>query len=85
VIGQIDLRRRGGARTAPTRPFPQEHCILEVWDAIKPTDFPNYDAGTWGPETAETLLTQEGHRWVTPTFLQCQEDQPVCRVTGVQP
>jgi glucose-6-phosphate 1-dehydrogenase len=59
--------------------------ILEVWEAIKPTDFPNYDSGTWGPETAETLLAQEGRSWVTPTSLQCQEDQPVCRVTRVEP
>ena len=28
--------------------------ILEAWDAIKPTDFPNYAAGTWGPEAANT-------------------------------
>jgi glucose-6-phosphate 1-dehydrogenase len=59
--------------------------ILEVWDNIKPTDVPNYAAGTWGPEMADTLLAQEGRSWVTPTFLQCQEDQPVCRVTTVQP
>ena len=59
--------------------------ILEVWDSIKPTDVPNYAAGTWGPEMAETLLAQEGRSWVTPTVLQCQEDQPVCRVTTVQP
>jgi glucose-6-phosphate 1-dehydrogenase len=59
--------------------------ILEVWDAIKPTDFPNYNAGTWGPEMAETLLAQEGRNWVTPTSLQCHEDQPICRVTRVQP
>jgi hypothetical protein len=51
----------------------------------EPTDVPNYAAGTWGPETAETLLAREGHSWVTPTFLQCREDQPVCRVTTVQP
>jgi len=59
--------------------------ILESWDTIKPTDFPNYAAGTWGPETANTLLAQEGRSWVTPTFLQCKEDQPICRVTAVQP
>ncbi|MGA9755947.1 MAG: glucose-6-phosphate dehydrogenase, partial [Desulfobaccales bacterium] len=55
--------------------------ILEAWDTIKPTDFPNYAAGTWGPEAANVLLAQEGHNWVAPTFLQCQTDQPVCRVT----
>jgi len=59
--------------------------ILEVWDTIPPTDFPNYLAGTWGPEAAKALLAQEGRSWATPTFLQCREDQPVCRVTLVQP
>jgi glucose-6-phosphate 1-dehydrogenase len=55
--------------------------VLEVWDRIKPTDFPNYQAGSWGPETAETLIAQDGRSWVMPTFLQCQEDAAVCRVT----
>jgi glucose-6-phosphate 1-dehydrogenase len=55
--------------------------VLEAWDAVKPTDFPNYQAGTWGPEVAETLIARGGHSWVMPTFLQCQEDIAVCRVT----
>jgi glucose-6-phosphate 1-dehydrogenase len=58
--------------------------ILEVWETIKPTDFPNYQAGIWGPEAAETLIAQDGRSWVMPTFLQCQEDSAVCRVTMVQ-
>ncbi len=58
--------------------------ILDVWDSIKPTDFPNYQAGSWGPEVAESLIAQDGHSWVMPTFLQCQEDTATCRVTMVQ-
>ena len=58
--------------------------ILEMWEAVRPSDFPNYQAGTWGPEDAEILLAQNGHSWVMPTFLQCQEDTAVCRVTMVQ-
>ncbi|HEY9073368.1 MAG TPA: glucose-6-phosphate dehydrogenase, partial [Desulfobaccales bacterium] len=58
--------------------------ILEVWDGTQPTDFPNYQAGTWGPEAAESLLAYDGHSWVMPTFLQCQEDTATCRVTMVQ-
>ncbi len=54
--------------------------VLESWDALKSTDFPNYQAGTWGPEDAEILVAQDGHNWVMPTFLQCQEDIAVCRV-----
>jgi glucose-6-phosphate 1-dehydrogenase len=55
--------------------------ILEVWEAARPTDFPNYLAGSWGPETAENLIAQDGHSWVTPTFLQCLEELAVCRIT----
>jgi glucose-6-phosphate 1-dehydrogenase len=55
--------------------------VLETWGAIRPTDFPNYQAGTWGPEAADTMIAQDGHSWVMPTFLQCQEDIAVCRVT----
>jgi glucose-6-phosphate 1-dehydrogenase len=57
--------------------------ILEVWDDTRPTDFPNYQAGTWGPEAAASLLAYDGRSWVMPTFLQCQEDTAVCRVTMV--
>jgi glucose-6-phosphate 1-dehydrogenase len=59
--------------------------VLQVWDTITPTDFPNYPAGTWGPDTADTLIAQDGRNWITPTFLQCRGDQPVCQVTMVQP
>ena len=55
--------------------------LLETWSAIKPTDFPNYQAGTWGPEAADTLISRDGHSWVMPTFLKCEEDIAVCRVT----
>jgi glucose-6-phosphate 1-dehydrogenase len=42
--------------------------VLQGWQAIPPTDFPNYAAGTWGPEDAERLLDQ-GHIWPLPTPL----------------
>ena len=38
--------------------------ILNVWETVQPTDFPNYQAGTWGPEAAETLLAQDGRNWI---------------------
>jgi glucose-6-phosphate 1-dehydrogenase len=55
--------------------------ILEVWEGVKATDFPNYQAGTWGPEEAEVLIAQDGRSWAMPTFLQCQEGTAVCRAT----
>jgi len=42
--------------------------VLEVWAATPPSDFPNYAAGTWGPEDSKGLLEQ-GHSWPLPTDL----------------
>ncbi len=43
--------------------------ILEVWAVAPPGDFPNYAAGTWGPENAQGLLAQ-GHSWPVPSELK---------------
>ncbi|MGB6727650.1 MAG: glucose-6-phosphate dehydrogenase [Terracidiphilus sp.] len=37
--------------------------ILEGWAAKTPQVFPNYFAGTWGPECADRLLEGGGHVW----------------------
>lgn len=37
--------------------------VLQAWDAIPPSGFPNYPAGTWGPESAEALIAQDGRSW----------------------
>jgi glucose-6-phosphate 1-dehydrogenase len=37
--------------------------ILDVWQALHPRDFPNYAAGSWGPEAADQLLRKAGHSW----------------------
>ena len=42
--------------------------VLDVWAAAPPSDFPNYAAGTWGPEDAQGLLAQ-GHSWPLPSAL----------------
>ncbi|GIV98177.1 MAG: hypothetical protein KatS3mg057_2834 [Herpetosiphonaceae bacterium] len=36
--------------------------LLEVWADEEP-NFPNYEAGTWGPQTAETMLERDGRSW----------------------
>lgn len=41
--------------------------ILDAWQSA-PTDFPNYQAGTWGPEAAEMLIAQDGRSWLEPAF-----------------
>jgi len=43
--------------------------VLEVWAASPPDDFPNYAAGTWGPESAEGLIARDGRSWALPTLL----------------
>jgi glucose-6-phosphate 1-dehydrogenase len=37
--------------------------ILDVWKALPPRSFPNYAAGSWGPQEAEALLERDGRRW----------------------
>ena len=43
--------------------------VLEVWALSPPSDFPNYAAGTWGPENTQGLLA-EGHSWPLPAALR---------------
>jgi glucose-6-phosphate 1-dehydrogenase len=37
--------------------------ILEAWASKKPETFPNYDAGSWGPECSDELLKRDNHSW----------------------
>ena len=37
--------------------------------------FPDYRAGTWGPETAENLIAQDGRSWLTPTVIQERNEE----------
>jgi glucose-6-phosphate 1-dehydrogenase len=41
--------------------------VLDAWAQNPASDFPNYRAGSWGPEAAERLVASEGHAWLTPT------------------
>lgn len=43
--------------------------VLDMWSISPPIDFPNYEAGTWGPEAANKLLALEGHSWPLPVEL----------------
>ncbi len=38
--------------------------VLQVWDSVEDSNFPNYPAGSWGPESAETLIAQDGRSWL---------------------
>ena len=37
--------------------------IIEAWAGKKPQVFPNYFAGSWGPECADHLLEKDNHAW----------------------
>ncbi|HYN70466.1 MAG TPA: glucose-6-phosphate dehydrogenase [Candidatus Eisenbacteria bacterium] len=37
--------------------------ILEAWLEMPPPDFPDYAAGTWGPEAASALIERDGRHW----------------------
>lgn len=42
--------------------------VLETWETVLPLTFPNYQAGTWGPEAAEALISRDGRSWQTPVI-----------------
>ncbi len=37
--------------------------ILERWHESPPSDFPNYQSGTWGPKAADEMLARDGREW----------------------
>jgi glucose-6-phosphate 1-dehydrogenase len=37
--------------------------IIERWENTPAPEFPNYSAGTWGPEKATELIQSEGRQW----------------------
>ncbi|MCY7291629.1 MAG: glucose-6-phosphate dehydrogenase [Ferruginibacter sp.] len=42
--------------------------ILEMWKDNPSVNFPNYNAGTNGPETAEALIAKDGNNWIILPF-----------------
>ncbi len=45
--------------------------ILQHWAETKPSDFPNYAAGSWGPQAADALLGRTGRAWRVPGGVGC--------------
>jgi glucose-6-phosphate 1-dehydrogenase len=41
--------------------------VLDVWRALPARNFPNYAAGTWGPDEADELLARTGRHWRNPS------------------
>jgi glucose-6-phosphate 1-dehydrogenase len=40
--------------------------IIQTWQISRPRDFPNYEAGSWGPKAADDFLQRDGRRWRQP-------------------
>jgi glucose-6-phosphate 1-dehydrogenase len=37
--------------------------ILEAWQHLPEPAFPNYEAGTWGPDESDDFIQRDGRRW----------------------
>ena len=37
--------------------------IIDLWATSPAPEFPNYDAGTWGPAEADEMIARDGKRW----------------------
>ena len=37
--------------------------IIDLWATGQAPEFPNYDAGTWGPSEADEMIARDGKRW----------------------
>jgi glucose-6-phosphate 1-dehydrogenase len=40
--------------------------MMHFWEGKRPEHFPNYAAGTWGPEVADQFIERMGARWRKP-------------------
>jgi glucose-6-phosphate 1-dehydrogenase len=58
LYARKDMTERGWELVMP---------ILNEWAATKDkVDFPNYEAGTWGPKASHDLIEKDGRRWHRP-------------------
>ena len=56
----VHPQRRGGGGVGVVDP------IIDYWANKRPDHFPNYAAGTWGPEVADEFIAREGAAWRRP-------------------
>ncbi|MCL4561284.1 MAG: glucose-6-phosphate dehydrogenase [Chloroflexi bacterium] len=47
--------------------------ILDAWQDQGRPNFPNYTAGTWGPEMGEVLIARDGRSWFEPPVIEDDE------------
>ena len=63
LIGDATLFSRGDMVEASWRLVMP---LLEEWEASTAAHFPNYEAGSWGPEEANAWIARDRHRWRRP-------------------
>jgi glucose-6-phosphate 1-dehydrogenase len=63
MVGDATLFTRGDAVEAA---WEVVDPVIEAWHQKDPEHFPNYAAGTWGPEIAEEFIARDGARWRQP-------------------
>jgi glucose-6-phosphate 1-dehydrogenase len=47
--------------------------VLTAWESSPAENFPNYPAGSWGPDEAQILISKDGRSWFLPASA---EDEP---------
>jgi glucose-6-phosphate 1-dehydrogenase len=53
--------------------------FLDAWSSHPPIEFPNYPAGTWGPQTAHELIERDGRSWFENINREILERVPLFR------
>lgn len=48
--------------------------VLNVWNANTAPVFPNYEAGTNGPEDANAMIARDGHNWLVTPLTETKKD-----------
>jgi glucose-6-phosphate 1-dehydrogenase len=43
---------------------------LESWSSVPLSDSAYYPSGSWGPESAEALIAQDGRSWLGPADVE---------------
>jgi glucose-6-phosphate 1-dehydrogenase len=63
------------AMTGDPTLYTRQDMVEASWTAVQPIlddwakrkfNFPNYDAGTWGPKESDEMLARNGHTWRVP-------------------
>jgi glucose-6-phosphate 1-dehydrogenase len=60
ILGDPSLYARNDAVEASWKLI---EPVLDHWARMSPTNFPNYEAGSRGPDAADALIASTGHAW----------------------